>query len=123
MILVYTSVWVDHLREGAPALAAVLEQGSVLMHPLVHGELACGNLKNRREVLRLLGKLPGAPIATDAETLDFIERRALMGRGLGYIDVHLLASAALAGTARLWTRDKRLAAVAADLKLAYAERA
>ncbi len=123
MILVDTSVWVDHLRKGAPALAAALEQGSVLMHPFVLGELACGNLRNRREVLRLLGDLPGVPIATDTEVLDFIERRALMGRGMGYIDVHLLASVALAGTAQLWTRDKRLAAVAVNLKLAYAEQA
>ena len=123
MILVDTSVWVDHLRDGAPALAAALEQGSVLMHPFVLGELACGNLKNRGEVLRLLGDLPAAPLATDPEALDYIERRALMGRGIGYVDVHLLASAALAGAARLWTRDKRLAAVAADLKLAYAEKA
>ena len=123
MILVDTSVWVDHLRDGAPALAAALEQGSVLMHPFVLGELACGNLKNRGEVLRLLGDLPAAPLATDPEALDYIERRALMGRGIGYVDVHLLASAVLAGAARLWTRDKRLAAVAADLKLAYAEKA
>jgi len=121
MILVDTSVWVDHLREGAPALAAALEQGAVLTHPFVVGELACGNLKNRREVLRLLGELPGAPMATDTEALDFIERRALMGRGIGYIDIHLLASVALAEPARLWTRDKRLAAVAEDLKLAHAE--
>ena len=121
MILVDTSLWVDHLRKGAPRLAAALEQGSALMHPFVLGELACGNLKNRREVLRLLGDLPGAPVATDREVLDFIERRALMGRGMGYIDVHLLASVALAGSARLWTRDKRLAAVAAELELAYVE--
>ena len=123
MILVDTSVWVDHLRDGAPALAAALDQGSVLMHPFVLGELACGNLKNRGEVLRLLGELPAAPVATDPEALDYIERRALMGRGIGYLDVHLLAAVALAGTARLWTRDKRLAAVAAHLKLAYAEKA
>ena len=121
MILVDTSLWVDHLRKGVPRLAAALEQGSVLMHPFVLGELACGNLKNRREVLRLLSDLPAAPMATDREVLDFIERRALMGRGMGHIDVHLLASVALAGTARLWTRDKRLAAVAADLELAYVE--
>jgi len=123
MILVDTSVWVDHLRDGAPALAAALEQGRVLTHPFVLGELACGNLKNRGEVLQLLGELPAAPMATDPEALDFIERRALMGRGIGYVDVHLLASVALAGTAQLWTRDKRLAAVAADLELACAERA
>ena len=119
MILVDTSVWIAHLRKGAPALAAALEQGNILMHPFVLGELACGNLKSRREVLRLLGDLPGAPQATNPEVMDFIEQRALMGRGVGYIDVHLLASVALAGTARLWTLDKRLAAVAADLKLAY----
>ena len=121
MMLVDTSVWVDHLRNGAPALAAALEQGSVLMHPFVLGELACGNLKNRGEVLRLLGELPAAPVATGVEALNYIERRALMGRGIGYVDVHLLASVALAGTARLWTRDKRLAAVAADLELAPVE--
>jgi len=123
MILVDTSVWVDHLRDGTPALAAALEQGRVLTHPFVLGELACGNLKNRSEVLQLLGELPAAPMATDPEALDFIERRALMGRGIGYVDVHLLASVALAGTAQLWTQDKRLAAVAADLELAYAEQA
>ena len=123
MILVDTSVWVDHLRDGTPALAAALEQGSVLTHPFVLGELACGKLKNRGEVLQLLGELPAAPMATDPEALDFIERRALMGRGIGYVDVHLLASVALAGTAQLWTQDKRLAAVAADLELAYAEQA
>ena len=123
MILADTSVWVDHLREGAPALAAALERAGVLMHPFVRGELACGNLKNRGEVLRLLGELPAAPLATDAEVLNFIERRPLMGRGLGYIDVHLLASVALAGSARLWTRDKRLATVATALNLAHAGRA
>lgn len=119
MILVDTSVWIDHLRSGEPALAAALEGGGVLMHPFVVGELACGNLKNRREVLRLLGDLPSAPTATDPEALSFIERRALMGRGIGYIDVHLLASAALDSTARLWTRDRRLAAAAAELELAF----
>jgi predicted nucleic acid-binding protein len=89
------------------------------MHPFVLGELACGNLKNRSEVLRLLGDLPAAPTATDPEALGLIERRALMGRGIGYIDVHLLASAALAGVGRLWTRDRRLAAVAAELELTF----
>ncbi|MBA3473093.1 MAG: type II toxin-antitoxin system VapC family toxin [Rubrobacter sp.] len=121
MILVDTSVWVDHLRSGEPALATALEAGRVLMHPFVLGELACGNLKNRSEVLRLLGDLPAAPTATDPEALGLIERRALMGRGVGYIDVHLLASAALASVGRLWTRDRRLAAVAAELELAFDE--
>ncbi len=121
MILVDTSVWIDHLRLGESALATALEGGQVMMHPFVLGELACGNLKNRDEVLRLLGDLPAAPTATDPEALDFIERRALMGRGIGYIDVHLLASAALDGVARLWTRDHRLSAAAAELKLAFDE--
>ncbi len=121
MILVDTSVWIDHLRSGEPALATALEGGRVLMHPFVLGELACGNLENRSEVLRLLGDLPAAPTATDPEALGLIERRALMGRGVGYIDVHLLTSAALAGVGRLWTRDRRLAAVAAELELAFDE--
>ena len=121
MILVDTSVWIDHLRSGEPALVTALEGGQVLMHPFVLGELACGNLKNRVEVLRLLGDLPAAPTATDPEVLGLIERRALMGQGIGYIDVHLLASAALAGVGRLWTRDRRLAAVAQELELAFDE--
>jgi predicted nucleic acid-binding protein len=121
VILADTSVWIDHLHLGVPALTAALERGRVLVHPFVRGELACGNLRNRSEVLELLGNLPSVPTATNAEAMEFIERRALMGRGIGYIDVHLLASAALAGTARLWTRDRRLAAVASELGLAFAE--
>ncbi len=119
MILVDTSVWIDHLRLGEPSLAAALEASRVMMHPFVLGELACGNLANRSEVLELLGNLPAAPTATNPEALDFIERRSLMGRGVGYIDVHLLASIALSGDGRLWTRDRRLAAAATDLELAF----
>ncbi len=122
MILVDTSVWVDHLRAGEPRLARELDAGAVCIHPFVLGELACANLRNRREVLSLLGKLPPVPAATHAEALGFIESRTLMGRGIGYVDVHLLASAALSATARLWTRDKRLAAVAAELDLSFVER-
>lgn len=119
MILVDTSVWVDHLRAGAPELAHALEAGLVYCHPFVIGELACGNLRNRREVLELLSNLPGLPVATDQETLEFIERRGLMGRGIGYIDVHLLASVVLEPPARLWTLDRRLAAVASELGVAH----
>lgn len=119
MILVDTSVWVNHLRAGEPRLVDALVQGRVCVHPFVIGELACGNIRNRREVLELLGRLPFLPIATDAEALDFIERHALMGRGIGLVDVHLVASTALAGMARLWTRDRRLERVAAELKLAF----
>lgn len=118
MILVDTSVWVDHFRRNVPELADALERGDVLMHPFVIGELACGNLKDRREVLGLLAALPAAVVATNEETLDFIEGRKLMGKGIGYIDAHLLASVTLTVDARLWTRDKRLGAVAADLRLA-----
>jgi len=119
VILADTSIWVEHLRNGSTRLAAALDRGDVLMHSFVVGELACGNLKNRREVLRLLGDLPRAPMASEREALEFIERRALMGRGIGYVDVHLLASTALSGYGRLWTGDRRLAAVAADLELDY----
>lgn len=119
MILVDTSVWVDHLRSGEARLVAALEQGLVVSHPFVVGELACGNLANRAEVLGLLRDLPAAPVATDAETLAFIDARSLMGRGIGYIDVHLLASATLRDDIRLWTKDRRLAEVAASMQLSF----
>ena len=121
MILADTSVWIDHMRGRRSHFSAALENDLVLVHPFVIGELACGNLRDRNEVLALLQDLPLAVTATDAEVLAFIERRKLMGRGLGYIDVHLLASAALSGTARLWTHDRRLAAVAVQLGLAHDE--
>lgn len=119
MILVDSSVWIDHLRRNNLELVAALEAGQVLMHPIVIGELACGTLSNRAEVLALLGKLPAAPVATEIEALAYIERHGLMGRGIGYLDVHLLAATALTGGASLWTKDKRLAATAADLQLAW----
>jgi predicted nucleic acid-binding protein len=118
MIVVDTSIWIDHLKRGDAELSDALEGDTVLMHPFVIGELACGNLRNRKELLSLWSRLPSAPTATDAEALAFIERHRLMGAGLGYIDVHLLASTALAGTARLWSRDRQLAAAAAKLDLA-----
>ncbi|WP_123103174.1 type II toxin-antitoxin system VapC family toxin [Acidithiobacillus sulfuriphilus] len=118
MILVDTSVWIDHLRRNDSMLAVALEAGQVLMHPFILGELACGTLANRAEVLALLGNLPAAPVATAGEALGYIERHRLMGRGIGYIDVHLLAATALADDATLWTRDKRLAVVAEALRLA-----
>lgn len=121
MILADTSIWVEHLSQGLPEMVALLEVGRVGMHPFVLGELACGNLRNRREVLDLLATMPAAAIATEGEALAFIERHAVMGRGIGYIDVHLLASASLDGSARLWTRDRRLATVAANLNLSFAE--
>ena len=119
MILADTSIWIDHLRAGEPGLASLLNDNQVLTHPMVIGELACGNLPNRTEVLGLMGRLPAIPAATDEEVLFFIEQRRVMGRGIGYIDAHLLAAAMLAQSVQLWTRDRRLVAVAGDLGLAY----
>lgn len=107
MVLVDTSVWVRHFREGDPNLVPLLEAGEVLCHPFIVGELACGNLKNRREILSLLELLPLAVQAKHGEVLKFIEQNRLMGKGLGYIDAHLLASAVLTGIP-LWTLDKKL---------------
>ena len=111
MTLVDTSVWVEHLRRGLPRLASLLQDGEVLIHPWVIGELACGNLRNRSQVLELLQGLPAATVAGDAEVLHLIENDRLMGRGIGYVDAHLLASARLSHC-RLWTQDRRWAAVA-----------
>lgn len=105
MILVDTSVWIDHLRVGDAKLAELLNGSQVLMHPFVVGELACGNLHNRTELLALLNDLPRSALATDVEVLFFIERYALMGRGIGYIDAHLLAAVTLGGATKIWTRD------------------
>jgi predicted nucleic acid-binding protein len=115
MILVDTSVWIDHFRSGLDALTNALESDAVMTHPFVVGELACGHLHNRTEVLRLLDELPQAPVGNELEVRAFIERHRLMGRGIGYIDVHLLAAATLAVEGVLWTRDKRLASAAAEL--------
>jgi len=121
MILIDTSVWIDHLRVGDKDLAALLNNSQVLMHPFVLGELACGNIRNRNEVLALLKNLPRVTVATDDEVLFFIERHTLMGRGIGYVDAHLMAAVALGGSVGLWTRDKRLRKVADSLALAYEE--
>lgn len=120
MILVDSSVWVDHLRRADARLGAILESGLAMVHPFVIGEIACGHLRLRNVLLEALSKLPAAPVASHAEALAFLEHHAPAGRGVGWLDVHLLASTALAGDARLWTRDRRLAAVAARLKLALA---
>ncbi len=118
MILVDTSVWIDHLRKGDAALADLLNRGSVLMHPFIVGEIACGNLSRRALVLQLLADLPAAAVAGHDEAMAFIDRHALHGKGIGYIDVHLLASVALTPGASLWTRDKRLHEVAKRIGLA-----
>ena len=118
MILADTSVWVDHLRASDKALVTLLDAGVVLAHPFVIGELALGNLSQREIVLKALADLPHASVATDAEALHFIERQALFGRGIGYIDAHLLAAVQLTAGTELWTKDKRLRAVAVQMGLA-----
>jgi len=119
VILVDSSVWIHHLRAGDSTLVELLNTSQVLAHPFVVGELACGNLKNRKAVLSLLYDLPAAPVASDDEVLFFIERHSLMGRGIGYVDAHLLSAVSMAKIGRLWTRDKPLSAVAESMSLAF----
>jgi predicted nucleic acid-binding protein len=119
LILVDTSVWIDHLRKAIPRLAEALEREEVLMHPFVVDELACGKLARRREVLDLVSALPSCIVATTEETLHCIEQRRLMGRGIGWVDVHLLASVMITEAAQLWTRDKRLGTIAAKLRIGF----
>ena len=118
MILVDTSVWIDHLRGGVAALVSLLNNDQVLIHPFVTGELACGNLKKRSELLNLFQNLPQSSVASQQEVMFFIEHHHLMGRGIGFIDAHLLAATALQGTAQLWTQDKRLDRIALELNIA-----
>ena len=119
MILVDTSVWIDHLRNKSERLNSLLLNASVLIHPYVIGELACGNLHNRSRILELLGDLPPSRVADNREVLFFIEQNELMGRGIGYVDAHLLASVSLSSPARLWTADRKLNQVAAELGLTH----
>lgn len=120
MILVDTSIWIDHLRRGDPALIELLNNNQACLHPFVLGELACGNLNNRKEVLSLLRGLPQLATATDDEVLYFIDEHELMGRGIGYIDAHLLAATQLTLPTRLWTRDRCLQQMARDLGIGHA---
>lgn len=121
MILVDTSVWVDHLRSGGTPLAGLLVEGRVCIHRMIIGELACGNLRDRETILRLLSQLPKVAEATHDEVMRFIEIHQLMGRGIGYIDMHLLTAASLDNGVRLWTRDKRLTGVTVDMGLGFPE--
>lgn len=121
MILVDTSIWVDHLRVGDPLLARLLDRGETLGHPWVTGELALGQLRGRAEILRLLEHLPQATVATAAELLEFINRRELFGLGIGYVDAQLLAATMLTNDGRLWTRDRQLRSAAEHLGVHLAD--
>ncbi len=118
MILVDTSVWVAHLRDGTIGLETLLDEGKVACHPFIIGELACGNLKNRHEILSLLETIPAAIQAEHEEVLHLISSHSLIGKGLGYIDMHLLASAILTHVP-LWTLDKKLNEVSSELGVSY----
>ncbi len=117
MILADSSVWIDHLNKSDPIFFRLLQEAQVFVHPFVVGEIALGNLTNRSIQLSHMKLLPFADAATDDEVLAMIERHALFGSGIGYIDAHLLASARLSSLT-LWTRDKRLRQVEASLGVA-----
>jgi predicted nucleic acid-binding protein len=122
VILVDTSVWVDHLRKSEVGLRNLLLSGRVLSHPLVIGELAMGSFTRRDLLINELGDLPKAEVADDDEVLHFVSRESLFGLGIGYIDAHLLAAVRLMPGTQLWTRDKRLQEIATRFNLAAAER-
>ena len=119
MILVDTSVWIDHLRHPIQSLKAALGARAVLSHEMVIGELACGNLPNRSLVLDDLESLPAIAPASAKDVLALIEARGLMGRGIGYVDANLLGSVLACSGAALWTHDVRLARIAEELDVAH----
>lgn len=119
MVLVDTSVWIDFLRDGDEALAQLLTNGSVCIHPMVIGELACGNLSNRKQLMELWQNLPTVSQASYSETMFFLEAQQLMGKGIGFVDLHLLTAVRLSSNTLLWTRDKRLGKLAHDLGCGY----
>lgn len=121
MILADTSIWIDYFRSGHTRLMQALQLNEVCIHPFIIGELACGNLKDRPTVLGLLAGLPSLRMLNPHEVLYFIDQQKLMGRGLGYIDVHLLAATLIAPDTQLWTRDLKLFHAAKALGVAFIE--
>jgi len=117
-ILIDTSVWIKHLRESDKNLIRLLEQGLVACHPFIIGELACGGIKNRYEIISLLNDLPSTDILDHHDIMEFIEYRKIMNKGIGYVDVHLLGSALVSET-HLWTFDKALRKIANKLSIEY----
>ena len=120
MILLDASVWIDHIQSADRNVSKLLEDGNALCHPFVIGEVGLGNFRGRGVFLDQLRKLPVAEVASDNEVMTLIESHRLFGRGIGYVDAHLLAAVFLTPDAKLWTRDKRLKEAAAKLKLAAA---
>ena len=118
LILVDTSVWIKHLREGDQNLTRLLEQGLVASHPFIIGEIACGDIKNRYEIISLINDLPSTDVLDHSDIMEFIENRKIMNKGIGYIDVHLLGSVLVSDT-RIWTFDKALKKMAFQLSVGY----
>ena len=118
LVLADTSIWVTHFRKSENHLIQLLESGFVACHPFIIGELACGSLKNRNEIIQLLEALPNVPVLDHQEVMSFIESRKIMSKGIGYVDIHLLGSS-LISDIPLWTLDKSLAKVASTLKIEY----
>jgi predicted nucleic acid-binding protein len=119
MVLVDSSVWIDHIRKKDDVLSQLLVNGQVCIHPLIIGELACGNLRNRLSIIKLWQSLPHANHATHQEALHCLEKHSLFGKGIGFIDLHLLASTLLSTNTFLWTNDRRLKNLTDDLKLSF----
>ena len=118
MVIVDTSIWVNHLRKGSLHLEELLLNAKVVCHPFIIGELACGNIKNRNGFLSLIQTLPMAPMIDPDEFLYFIEQKGLIGKGIGFVDIYLLSSACLSEIP-LWTSDKKLKSVSIELNIAY----
>lgn len=118
MILADTSIWVEHFRRGVDELQSLLGKVEVACHPFIVGELSCGNIKNRKEVMNLLHELPMVEVAENQEVLELVETRKLMGQGIGWVDAHLLASALISGCP-LWTADRKLRSLGAALGVLY----
>lgn len=118
MILADTSVWADHLRLSEPILAELLVRGEVVMHPFVLGEIALGHIRKRSQWMLALSELPAVHVADPEEVLQMIEQRKLVAQGVGYVDVHLLATTLTSRGVRLWSRDKRLRDMASEFGIA-----
>lgn len=121
MILVDTSIWIDHLHRVDAALSVLLNDGRVCTHPMIIGELALGSIRDRQTVIGLLSDLQSTHVATSAEVLEFVDGNALYGVGLSLVDAHLLAALRLDSSHRLWTRDRRLGLAAEKLGVAVAD--